>query len=179
MTFETAELSLPVGTVRVVTRDGVLCALNFTDRWTRTAAGLARRFGALAPVTSTDPGGVVTALRRYLGADASALDALAVDVAGTPFQRRVWTALRAIPFGTTVSYGALARAIGAPTAVRAVAAANGANPIAIVIPCHRVIGADGGLTGYGGGLPRKRWLLAHEGAELALDVGETRRFATG
>lgn len=81
---------------------------------------------------------------------------------GTPFQHAAWRALRDIPYGQTVSYGTQARAIGRPAAVRAVAQANGANPIAIVVPCHRVIGADGTLTGYGGGLDRKRWLLQHE-----------------
>lgn len=89
---------------------------------------------------------------------------LALD--GTPFQREVWAALRAIPYGDTVSYGELATRIGRTGAQRAVGLANGQNPVAIVVPCHRVIGADGSLTGYGGGLERKRWLLAHEGAPL-------------
>lgn len=84
---------------------------------------------------------------------------------GTPFQRAVWQALAAIPFGVTWSYADLARAIGRPSAVRAVGAANGRNPLPVVIPCHRVIGADGKLVGFGGGLDRKRWLLAHEGAD--------------
>ena len=86
---------------------------------------------------------------------------------GTDFQRHVWRALRAIRCGTTVTYGALAQRIGRPAAVRAVGHANGANPISIVVPCHRVIGADRSLTGYGGGIARKRWLLIHEGALLA------------
>lgn len=89
---------------------------------------------------------------------------------GTDFQRRVWAVLQTIPFGVTWSYAQVARALGQVSAVRAVGAANGRNPIGIVIPCHRVIGADGSLTGYGGGLPRKRWLLAHEKAELPLGV---------
>ena len=90
---------------------------------------------------------------------------------GTEFQRQVWTALRAIPFGGTISYGELARRVGDPKAMRAVGAANGRNPIPIIVPCHRVIGADGSLTGFGGGLDRKRWLLAHEGAmELELEA---------
>ncbi len=87
---------------------------------------------------------------------------------GTGFQREVWAVLRSIPFGATWSYAEVARRVGRPRAVRAVGAANGQNPIAIVIPCHRVVGSDGSLTGYGGGLPRKRWLLSHEGAELRL-----------
>jgi methylated-DNA-[protein]-cysteine S-methyltransferase len=86
--------------------------------------------------------------------------------AGTPFQLRVWEALRRIPFGETISYSVLARRIGAPDAVRAVGAANGRNPLPIIVPCHRVIGADGSLTGFGGGIERKRWLLDHEGLEL-------------
>ena len=90
---------------------------------------------------------------------------------GTDFQRRVWAVLQTIPFGVTCSYAQVARKVGHPSAVRAVGAANGKNPIGIVIPCHRVIGADGSLTGYGGGLPRKRWLLAHEKAELPLESG--------
>ncbi len=160
--LETAELALPIGTIRIAVRDGTLCALGFTDRWQRLADGLARRYGAVALVDAADPGGVLSALRRYLDGDAAALDALPAETGGTAFQRRVWTALREIPYGTTVSYGTLARRIGAATAVRAVGAANGANPISIVIPCHRVIGADGTMTGYGGGLERKHWLLAHE-----------------
>jgi O-6-methylguanine DNA methyltransferase len=89
---------------------------------------------------------------------------LAVDPPGTPFQRQVWSELARIPYGGTLSYGELARRVGRPSASRAVGAANGANPIPIVLPCHRVIGADGSLTGYGGGLPIKRALLALEGA---------------
>lgn len=88
--------------------------------------------------------------------------ALTIALTGTDFQRAVWAALQTIPFGTTISYAELARRIGRPSAIRAVGAANGQNPIAIVVPCHRVIGADGGLTGYGGGIGRKRWLLEHE-----------------
>jgi methylated-DNA-[protein]-cysteine S-methyltransferase len=87
-----------------------------------------------------------------------------VDLGGTAFQQRVWAALREIPAGRTVSYGEIAAAVGSPTAVRAVGAANGRNPVPIVVPCHRVIRADGNLCGYGGGIERKRWLLEHEAA---------------
>lgn len=83
---------------------------------------------------------------------------------GTAFQRSVWSALTAIPFGTTISYAELARRVGNLAAVRAVGAANGRNPIPVIVPCHRVIGSDGSLTGFGGGLPRKKWLLQHENA---------------
>jgi methylated-DNA-[protein]-cysteine S-methyltransferase len=109
---------------------------------------------------------IVARFAAYLAGDLRAIDAIPVDPRGTPFQRGVWAELRRIPAGHTRSYAAMARAVGAPTAVRAVGAANGANPIAIVIPCHRVVASDGGLGGYGGGLARKRWLLAHEGAVL-------------
>jgi methylated-DNA-[protein]-cysteine S-methyltransferase len=104
----------------------------------------------------------VTALDAYFRGEVHAVDAIDVDPDGTSFQRRVWAALRTIPVGETTSYGAIARALGMPTASRAVGAANGANPIWIVVPCHRVIGASGALTGYAGGLDVKRRLLAHE-----------------
>lgn len=104
------------------------------------------------------------AIARYFAGELDAIDALPVRTAGTPFQRKVWGALRAIPCGTTVSYGELAQQIGRPTAVRAVGLANGSNPVGVVVPCHRVIASDGSLSGYGGGIERKRWLLAHERA---------------
>jgi len=106
-------------------------------------------------------------LDAYFAGDLTAIDDVPVATNGTPFQRTVWAALRRIPAGTTTSYGALAASIGYPSAMRAVGLANGANPVAIIVPCHRVIGADHSLTGYGGGLPRKRWLLEHEGFELS------------
>lgn len=101
-------------------------------------------------------------LEEYFAGSRRAFD-LPLRVHGTEFQQRVWRALTEIPYGTTWSYGELARRIGNPNASRAVGLANGRNPISILVPCHRVIGADGSLTGYGGGLPRKQWLLAHEG----------------
>ena len=115
-----------------------------------------------------DPAGAVSALRAYFAGDLQALETLTVDPMGTPFQLRVWTALRSVPAGRTASYSDIANAIGAPTATRAVGAANGANPIAIVVPCHRIIGSGGSLVGYGGGLERKRWLLEHEGVLLKM-----------
>jgi methylated-DNA-[protein]-cysteine S-methyltransferase len=102
-----------------------------------------------------------TQLQAYFAGELRDFE-LPLAAEGTPFQQRVWRALRDIPYGKTISYGELARRIGQPTASRAVGLANGRNPIAIVVPCHRVIGANGSLTGYGGGLARKRWLLAHE-----------------
>jgi methylated-DNA-[protein]-cysteine S-methyltransferase len=105
-------------------------------------------------------------VRAYLGGDLRALDDVAVNAGGTPFQARVWNELRRIPAGTTITYGELARRLGQPSANRAVGHANSLNPVAIVVPCHRVIGADATLTGYAGGLDRKRWLLQHEGVAL-------------
>jgi methylated-DNA-[protein]-cysteine S-methyltransferase len=111
-----------------------------------------------------NPGGLTTAMTAYFEGDVGIIDHLPVAAEGTPFQRAVWDALRSIPCGTTVSYSEVARRIGRPRAVRAVGLANGQNPVGVVVPCHRVVGADGSLTGYGGGLERKRWLLAHEAA---------------
>ena len=102
------------------------------------------------------------ALQDYFDGDVRAIDALDVATGGTDFQRQVWRALRDVSGGQSISYGALANRIARPAAVRAVGAANGANPIGIVVPCHRIVGADAALTGYGGGLHRKRWLLDHE-----------------
>jgi methylated-DNA-[protein]-cysteine S-methyltransferase len=107
-------------------------------------------------------------LESYFGGDIHAIDAIPVRTGGTPFQNKVWTALRTIPPGSTLTYGRLAQKIRKPTAIRAVGHANGANPVSVVVPCHRLIGADGTLTGYGGGLHRKQWLLAHEGAPVAI-----------
>jgi methylated-DNA-[protein]-cysteine S-methyltransferase len=161
------EVASPAGGVVLVERGSALVALVFQDHWKGMSADLARRFG---PFTFEEPprgGAAVEALRRYFSGDLLALDAVEVDTGGTPFQQLVWGALRRIPAGSTWSYARLAREIGRPSATRAVAAANGANPVSIVVPCHRVIGSDGSLTGYGGGLPRKQWLLVHEGALLA------------
>jgi methylated-DNA-[protein]-cysteine S-methyltransferase len=106
-------------------------------------------------------------LREYFAGERESFD-LPLHMIGTPFQLRVWTALREIPSGTTMSYGALAASIGAPGAARAVGLANGQNPVSIIVPCHRVIGANGSLTGYGGGLTAKRWLLSHEASQRTL-----------
>lgn len=144
-------LATPIGPISVVTdRDGNLRALGWD---LRIEAGAGRI-----------PIGVRRAIGDYFEGELSALDRLAIVTGGTPFQRAVWAALRKIPAGETASYGQIAKAIGRPKAMRAVGLANKHNPIAIVVPCHRVIGKDASLTGYAGGLERKRWLLAHEGA---------------
>lgn len=162
MTYEYAAIDTPLGTAHALARDGRLCALQLATTRLRFPSILARR-ARLDARTTRDPAGVTTALARYFAGDRHALDPLEVDPDGTPFQRSVWAALRTIPAGATATYGEIARAVGMPTASRAVGAANGANPVWIVIPCHRVIGASGKLTGYAGGLDVKRWLLAHEG----------------
>jgi methylated-DNA-[protein]-cysteine S-methyltransferase len=154
----------PVGGLVLVSRGDELVALAFEDRAERALAALGRRHGEVTLVPGTAPAALRDAVASYFGGAIGALDALRVRTGGTPFQQAVWQALRAIPAGTTTSYARLARAIGRPSAVRAVGLANGSNPVAIVVPCHRVIGEDGSLTGYGGGLERKRWLLAHERA---------------
>lgn len=156
----------PIGEVFVVSDGRALCAVDFDDYEDRMKALLARRGKRAHFEERDDPQGFSSALRAYFGGRLDALGDLPVEIGGTPFQRAVWTALREIPLGTTTTYGALATRLGRPSASRAVGAANGLNPVAIVVPCHRVIGASGSLTGYAGGLERKRWLLAHEGAVM-------------
>jgi methylated-DNA-[protein]-cysteine S-methyltransferase len=164
MTIDICEFDSPLGAVRLALCDGTVCAMGFADHWRRLERTVQRRFGPAPRRSASAPTDVLRRLRAYFGGELGALEGIAADPGGTPFQRRVWTALRAVPPGRTTSYGALATAIGAPSAVRAVGAATGANPIWVVIPCHRAIGADGRLVGYAGGVERKRWLLAHEGA---------------
>ncbi len=154
----------PVGEILIVTEGDTLRALDFADYEARMRTLLARHYGTVTLVDGAAPPAVAAALDAYFAGDATALDALPVATGGSDFQRSVWAALRAIPAGTTTGYGALAAALGKPGAARAVGLANGANPIGIVVPCHRVIGANGTLTGYAGGVARKEWLLRHEGA---------------
>jgi methylated-DNA-[protein]-cysteine S-methyltransferase len=153
----------PIGCIVIAARDGRLCVLEFGRA--RVDRVLAARFGRALTVRTRNPFGISARIRAYLAGDLTALDRIPVDPGGTPFQRRVWQALRRIRPGRTRSYGALARALGYGAAARAVGAANGQNPISIVVPCHRLIGGDASLTGYGGGLWRKRWLLRHEGVD--------------
>jgi len=160
----------PVGDMLVVTgEDGRLCALHWQRHEARLHRQLAtrHRHARIRIAERRAPDEVRDPLKSYVDGKLDAIDAIPVDTGGTDFQQTVWRALRAIPAGTTLSYGALAVRIGCPRAVRAVGHANGANPISVVIPCHRLIGSDGTLTGYGGGLERKRWLLAHEGIAFA------------
>ena len=159
-----SELPTPVGRFVLFENDGRLVGAIFEDGESRLRPFLERRFKDLEYVDGK--GTAHAALQRYLGGELTAIDGLEVDTGGTPFQQRVWAMLRRIPAGTTWSYARLARELEAPDALRAVGAANGANPVSIVVPCHRVIATDGTLHGYGGGLPRKQWLLEHEGVRL-------------
>lgn len=172
--FVIDSLPSPIGTMLVVIDDhGRLRALDWEEHEARLHQSLHRQYGrdriSLLLGRAADP--IRQALDAYFAGDLAALDRIPVQTAGTPFQRQVWAALRGIRAGRTLSYGALARSIGRPAAVRAVGHANGANPISVVIPCHRLIGANASLTGYGGGLHRKRWLLTHEGVDLAPNAG--------
>ena len=162
MRFLLDEVPSPLGTILLVSDGEALRALDFDSHEARMRALLDRHYRDYALVRASVPGRFARAVRAYFGGELAALDGLPVRSNGTPFQERVWAALRGIPVGSTISYGTLAARIGQPKASRAVGLANGANPIAIVVPCHRVIGADSRLTGYGGGLERKRWLLDHE-----------------
>ena len=160
-------VATPVGEVLLVTDgDGAVRALDFADYEDRMRRLLARHAPGAVVVEGRAPGTARSAVEAWFGGDLTALDGLTVRTGGTDFQRTVWAALRAIPVGETRSYGQLAAAVGAPRAVRAAGLANGQNPVAVIVPCHRVIGANGTLTGYAGGLERKRWLLAHEGVAV-------------
>jgi methylated-DNA-[protein]-cysteine S-methyltransferase len=157
-------VATPVGEVLLVTDGlGAVRALEFADYEARMNRLLVRHAPGASLTAGAAPGSVRAAVERYFAGDVRALDGLTVTTGGTDFQRSVWKALRAIPAGETRTYGQLAAAIGSPKAVRAVGLANGQNPVALIVPCHRVIGANGTLTGYAGGLERKRWLLQHEG----------------
>lgn len=165
-TVRTTTVDSPAGPVRVaVTVDDHgrerLVACAFEDHFERVARRVRPRLPGDWEEGTT---ATADALRRYLAGDVAALDDVEVDAAGTPFQQRVWAVLRTIPAGTTWSYRDLAAAVGAPGAVRAVGTANGANPVWLAVPCHRVVRSDGTLGGYGGGIERKAWLLALEGA---------------
>lgn len=157
----------PIGELLIVADTvGRLRAVNWADRESRLLDELRLqcRGAAFALTPTVDPAGLRAPMNAYFDGAFDAIERLHVYTGGTAFQQQVWTALRRIRRGETISYAELARRIGRPSAIRAVGLANGSNPISIVVPCHRVIGSNGALTGYGGGLNRKRWLLAHERA---------------
>jgi methylated-DNA-[protein]-cysteine S-methyltransferase len=158
-------LKTPIGEALLVTdSDGYLRMLDWREAEARVRRVLRRRYGDIEIKPGRAPPAMRRALTAYFGGELDRLGDIPWRSAGTPFQHKVWRALCRIPPGKTLSYGKLAARLGVPRAMRAVGAANGANPISLVVPCHRVIGSDGWLTGYGGGLHRKRWLLRHEGA---------------
>lgn len=160
-------VATPIGElILVADRQENLRAVDWSDYEDRMRRLLRLHYGerGWTLARADDPSGLSSAMRRYFAGEVGVIDALPVATAGTAFQRAVWKALRAIPQGRTIAYSELARRVGKPAAVRAVGLANGANPVGIVVPCHRVVGSNGSLTGYGGGLERKRWLLAHESA---------------
>jgi methylated-DNA-[protein]-cysteine S-methyltransferase len=161
-----SEHQSPLGAFTVVTRGDALCVAAFSDHAEGLLRSLPKRYPDRPVERGAGPESVLKAFEAYWAGELGALDALAVEPGGTPFQARIWAALRGIPVGETVSYAELSRRVGSPGASRAAGSANGANPISIVIPCHRVIRGDGDICGYAGGVPRKRWLLAHEGAPL-------------
>lgn len=155
----------PIGELLIVTDEtGVLRAVDFHDYEHRLHRLLGLHYGAPRVEAGAAPAATRDAFVRYFAGAFDALTALAWTTGGTPFQQSVWRALCDIPVGRTITYAELARRVGRPAAVRAVGHANGSNPLSIVAPCHRVVGANGALTGYAGGLDRKRWLLAHEAA---------------
>ncbi len=166
MNLRIDRIESPIGTVTIVADGECLCALDFDDHGARMELLLRKRYGTFRLAEANDPLGFSSRIRAYLSGDLASIEDLPVQLGGTPFQRRVWSALRAIPAGTTSTYGAIAALLGQPKASRAVGLANSLNPVAIVVPCHRVVGANRTLTGYAGGLDRKHWLLEHEGAAL-------------
>jgi methylated-DNA-[protein]-cysteine S-methyltransferase len=152
----------PLGEILLVSDGTNLCGLDFADYEARLMQSLQKRYPAGQLIAAIDPQGFSSKIRAYFDHDYQHLADIPVQAGGTAFQRQVWQELRTISVGTTISYGELAHKLGKPTAARAVGMANSRNPIAIVVPCHRVIGASSQLTGYAGGLERKRWLLHHE-----------------
>lgn len=158
-------ISTPIGEMLVVSDyDGNLRVIHWADHEARMGLLLRLHYGENGFILEPNccRSGLADAIRQYFEGELDAINALPVQTSGTLFQREVWRALRGIRCGTTISYGQLAKQIGRPRAVRAVGLANGSNPVPVVVPCHRVIGTDGSLTGYGGGIERKRWLLEHE-----------------
>jgi methylated-DNA-[protein]-cysteine S-methyltransferase len=163
MKFLIDRLPSPMGTMLLVSDGKSLCSLDFADCAARMMGLLQKRHESVTLVEAIDPQGFSSQIRAYLAGDFSSLNDLPVNGGGTDFQQLVWQELQTIPVGMTITYGELATKLGKPTASRAVGMANSLNPVAIVVPCHRVIGAKAKLTGYAGGLDRKQWLLQHEG----------------
>ena len=164
MHLERCRIDTPIGTMVFLSQSETLVALSWADTAHRTEHHLKRHFGPLSVTDIRSMPFATGPLLRYLEGEWEALKPVPIQPVGTAFQQRVWAALRTIPVGTTWSYKQLAIAIGKPSACRAVANANGRNPLPVVIPCHRVIAANGELGGFSSGLQRKKWLLTHEQA---------------
>jgi methylated-DNA-[protein]-cysteine S-methyltransferase len=164
--FLTDRVETPIGDMVLVARDGVLLLLEFSDAKDRVAREMRARFGEVELQEASNPFGLSDIVRDYFAGNLHAIDNLITDGGGSDFEKDVWKELRKIPVGATASYGDIAKTLGDVGLSRAVGVANARNPVAIVVPCHRVIGSDGTMTGYGGGLHRKEWLLRHEGALL-------------
>lgn len=165
--LHTETLDSPIGQIVIVYAGDKVCALDYADYTERMNQLLQRRYQKFQLRKVSRKSGVTKQLKAYLAGELDAINSITVDTGGTSFQQRVWTALRGIPSGTTWTYGEVATQLGTPRAYRAVGAANALNPIAIIVPCHRLVGANGALTGYAGGLERKEWLLMHEGVSVS------------
>jgi methylated-DNA-[protein]-cysteine S-methyltransferase len=156
----------PIGTLLIVTNGDHLCALDYVDYQARMLTLLNARYEEVSLQETSPQQPILACLTDYFHGNLDAIAHIMVETRGTQFQQQVWTALRTIPAGTTLTYQTLATRLARPKAARAVGAANALNPIAIVVPCHRLVGVNGALTGYAGGLERKQWLLQHEGVEI-------------
>ncbi len=166
MKLMTDTISSEIGEILIVAHRRAMVAVDFAGYGERLKRSLRARYGEVELKHSKDPNGYASKIRAYFAGDIDALDEIDVDIGGTPFQAKVWNELRRVRAGTTATYGEIAERVGNPKAVRAVGSTNGRNPLTLVVPCHRIIGANGTLTGYAQGLDKKRWLLAHEGAVL-------------
>ena len=160
--FYRTNIESPIGEITLVARDGVLLLLEFTDAEGRIERALQKRFGDVQFVNTENPFGLSSKINAYFSGDLTSIDNIQTDGGGTEFQQRVWAELRRIPAGETRSYAQIAAAVGSPNAVRAAGSANGANNVAVLIPCHRVIRSDGSMGGYAYGLDRKEKLLKLE-----------------
>jgi methylated-DNA-[protein]-cysteine S-methyltransferase len=161
------EVNSEIGTILIASDGEKLCALDFADCRARMVKLLQKRFKFIDFIKVVNPQGFSQCIQAYLEGNFYSLDQVPVSIHSTPFQQQVWLTLRTIPPGTVISYKELALGVGKPNAYRAVGMANSHNPIAIVLPCHRVVGTNAKLTGYAGGLKRKRWLLQHEGVNVS------------
>ena len=160
--FWYCEYNSPVGQLRIAGDEIGVVSLDFDDFEKRMCRLIEARFGQHQLCPGADPIGVIPHLDRYFNEGIETFREVPVNLRGSPLQSEVWSALREIPAGQTRTYGQLAAELGRPKASRAVGHANSLNPVGIIVPCHRVIGANGKLTGYAGGLHRKEWLLHHE-----------------